>query len=551
MKQKNNYKDFVSKKYNKTLRVIKISTLLIYIGTLNLLAESRYSHNENVSLGLANIYAIENVILEIERTTDHVFIYNEDVAPTLKNEVNVEMNDQSLNESEKEQLHPLSDSQAVQQPPERTISGKVTDIYNEPLPGVTIIIKGTTVGTVSTIDGDFSLRIPSGAEILQFSFVGMLTQEIQIGEQNTFSIKMEEASIGLEEVVAVGYATQKKESVVGSIVQTTSKDLKRTGNVTDLKQALTGQLPGVTTIVSSGEPGGTGRGESATNIYIRGQNTWNGGEPLILVDGAERDMHNIDVSEVESISVLKDASATAVFGVKGANGVILITTKRGATGKPSLSFSYNSTAKILSKVPKQMDSYDGLMVKNEAIEREVVLREPSWSDYTPYEIVKRYKSPQNPEYAEIYPNVDWEKAMFSDVSMSHRATLNVQGGTDLVNYFGSLSYLHEGDAFKSYENNKGYKPNFDFNRFNFRSNLDFKLTKTTNLKINLAGYYSNKNTNFSYGQDMGELVMNCGKLYMACLLMHIFLNTMMDAGDIIAPSHPISQILLQWLIILE
>src|SRR5690606_39879234 len=147
-----------------------------------------------------------------------------------------------------------------------------------------------------------------------------------------------------EEVVVVGYGTQKKESVVGSIAQVGEQRLKQSGRVTDLKQSLTGNLPGVTTITSSGEPGGTRTDESATQIFIRGRNTWNGGQPLILVDGVERSMENVDVHEVESISVLKDASATAVFGVKGANGVILITTKRGKLGKPQLTFSYNATA---------------------------------------------------------------------------------------------------------------------------------------------------------------------------------------------------------------
>lgn len=153
---------------------------------------------------------------------------------------------------------------------------------------------------------------------------------------------------------------------------------------------------------------------------------------------------------------------------------------------------------MLSKLPKTMDSYNAILIRNEAIEREVVLNEPSWLEYIPYEIATRYKLPQDhPQYVEIYPNVNWEEAMFKDLGFSHRATVNVQGGTDFVNYFGSLSYLHEGDMFKKYENNKGYDPNYDFDRFNFRSNLDFKLTKTTNLKVNLSGFYSQKNTNYN------------------------------------------------------
>ncbi len=380
---------------------------------------------------------------------------------------------------------------------QKTVSGKVTDEGGQPLPGVSIIIKGTSTGTVTDVDGKFSITNVRPESILVFSFVGMRGQEIPVGNMTAFNIVMAEQTIGIEEVVAVGYGVQKKESVVGSIVQATSEELRRTGNVSDLRQALVGQLPGVVALTSSGEPGGILTGNSATNIFIRGQNTWNGGQPLVLVDGVERNMNNVDVNEVESISVLKDASATAVFGVKGANGVILITTKRGAEGKTTLNFNYTSTGSMLSKQPAKLDSYEAMMAKNEIIEREGVLNEPSWLAYVPYDIVTRFKKPQTAEYALIYPNVDWEDEMFKDMGMSHRFTLSAQGGSKAVQYFGSLAYLHEGDMFTKYSNGKGYQPNYNFNRFNFRSNIDIKLTSTTKFKLNLAGYYSLKNTNYN------------------------------------------------------
>src|SRR5690606_34612694 len=177
--------------------------------------------------------------------------------------------------------------------------------------------------------GKYRIRIPTNGKSLIFSIVGFEPLERVIDTESTFIVAMEVLVSDLNEVVGVGYGQQKKESVIGSIVQTTDKELKRQGNQPDLAQALTGQLPGLVTLTSSGEPGGVTTGETATSIFIRGQNTWNGGQPLILVDGVERSMNNIDVNEVASVSVLKDASATAVFGVKGANGVVLITTKRG------------------------------------------------------------------------------------------------------------------------------------------------------------------------------------------------------------------------------
>ncbi len=202
----------------------------------------------------------------------------------------------------------------------RTIRGTVTDSKGEPLIGVTIQVQGASIGAVTNVDGNYSLNNVPADAILVVSYVGMQTQSIPVNNRSTVDIVLLEDAEVLDEVVVVGYGVQKKESIVGSIVQTTSDDIKRTGNVTDLKQALTGQLPGVVTVTASGEPGGTGTGASATSIFIRGRNTWNGGQPLVLVDGVERNMENIDVTEVETISVLKDASATAVFGVKGANG---------------------------------------------------------------------------------------------------------------------------------------------------------------------------------------------------------------------------------------
>lgn len=382
-----------------------------------------------------------------------------------------------------------------------SLKGTVTDRTGEPLIGAGVQVRGTTKGTVTGLDGGYILTaVPSDAMLI-VSCVGMQTQVVPVNGRAVVNVVLSEDSEMLEGAVAVGYGVQKKESIVGSIVQATSKDIRRSGNVTDLKQALTGQLPGVVTMTSSGEPGGTGTGTSATSIFIRGRNTWNGGQPLILVDGVERNMENVDISEVESISVLKDASATAVFGVKGANGVILISTKRGRTGKPELSMSYNATALMISKLPDKLDSFDARRLKNEMIEREVAINEASWADYTPYEILKRFQKPQSAENALVYPNVDWVDAMFKDVSMSHRTSLNVRGGTDFVNYFGAVSYLNEGDMFKKYDNFKNYSPSYSFNRFNFRTNLNFNLTRTSLLKVDLSGYFSQKNTNNSYHNE--------------------------------------------------
>lgn len=385
-----------------------------------------------------------------------------------------------------------------------SIKGIVKDSKDEPLIGVSILVEGTTLGTTTDVEGKFSLdRVPANG-VLKLSYIGFIAESIPVNNRSIFEIVMREDQKILEEIVVVGFGSQKKESVVGSIVQMSEEVIKRNGNVTDLREALAGQMPGIVSLTSSGEPGGITTGESATSIFIRGQSTWNGGQPLVLVDNVERSMNNIDPNEVASISVLKDASATAVFGVKGANGVILITTKRGQQGKTKLSFNYTTTAKMVSKTPDKLDSYEAMMAKNEMIEREGVLNEPSWGAYVPYDIVTRYRMPQSPEYARIYPNVDWTKAVFKDVGFSHRATLSARGGSKAVQYFGSLAYLHEGDMFRDYDNGKGYKPNYNFSRFNFRSNIDVNITRTTKLKLNLAGFYSQKNTNFNNEGSTGR-----------------------------------------------
>lgn len=377
----------------------------------------------------------------------------------------------------------------------RTITGKVTSEDDGALPGVNVIEKGTLNGTVTDLEGNYALEVTEDA-ILVFSSVGYTTEEVEINGRSTIDLVMTSDLQQLEEIVIVGYGEQKKQSVVGSIVQAGGEVLERTGGVPNLGQALTGQLPGVTTIQTTGQPG-----EDDPLIYIRGQSTWNNAQPLILVDGIERRMNDIDMSEVESVSVLKDASATAVFGVKGAEGVILITTKRGRKGKPKLSFGANSTVKTISSVPQKLDSYESLLFKNQAIEYELSASDAGWGWYTPMSTALRYQLPQAPGDQYIFPNVDWADEVTKDYAMSHRANVNISGGTDFAKYFGSFSYMHDGDILNSgLDNKRGYNSRYAYDRFNFRTNLDLNLTSTTELSANLAGFYGIKTGVFIAGQ---------------------------------------------------
>ena len=385
-----------------------------------------------------------------------------------------------------------------QNQPSKTVSGNIVDGTNTPMLGVSIQVKGTTIGTISDINGNFSLSVPGDAKTLVFSFVGMATQEVAIGNQTQFSITLLESAIGLGEVIVVGYGSQKKESIVGAIVQTTSEQLEKTGGVSNLAQALTGQLPGVTTIQYDGEPGA-----DDPRILIRAQGTWNNSQPLILVDGVERKMNDIDISEVVTISVLKDASATAVFGVKGSEGVILITTKRGRIGKPQMSVDFEANAKTVSMMPQRMDSYEGYMFRNQVLEHELAVNTSQWANYQPMQMAEYYKKPQKgttqgiPNYL-IFPNVDWTKEILKPVAWSNHANFNISGGSNFARYFGSLSYLHEGDLMNTgLDNGKPYDAAWGYDRFNYRTNLDFDITQTTTFSVNLSGYVGIKTDSYN------------------------------------------------------
>ena len=339
---------------------------------------------------------------------------------------------------------------------------------------------------VTDIDGNFSLEA-SAKENIEVTYIGYLAKSFLVGNITKFDVNMEVDAQTLGEVVVVGYGSQKKESVVGSIAQTTIEALTQRISGSDLSNSLTGIMPGVVTVRSSGIPGGSGEDDNATKIFIRGQSTWNGnGGPLILVDGVERDMNDVDPNQIDKISILKDASATAVFGVKGANGVILITTKRGAIGKPTLSFDVTTSANMISRVPGILGSYDANRLKNFAIVQGLPINEANWKDYQPDQVLNYYRTQ---EYPEIFPDVDWLDEFTNDVAWSRKAAMNVSGGTKFAKYFASLSYLYEGDILRTQNFGQGYDPNFQYNRFNFRSNLDFNLTKTTIFSVNLAGYY--------------------------------------------------------------
>ncbi|MGQ9620682.1 MAG: SusC/RagA family TonB-linked outer membrane protein, partial [Bacteroidales bacterium] len=364
---------------------------------------------------------------------------------------------------------------------QRTISGTVRDNNNVPLAGVTVLLKGTTVGTITDANGRFTLNVPVSGGILVFTFVGMSEREVPIGASNTYDVVLTESVTALEEIVVVGYGAQKKESAVGAITQVGSASLQKTAAV-NVTNALSGKLSGLFTNQRSGEPG-----LNAAEIIVRGLSSWNSSAPLVLVDGVERNFTNMDYNEIESISVLKDASATAVFGAKGANGVIIVTTKRGSLSKPNMDFSTSYGMTRVITIPKHIDSYTTMSVYNTALKN--VQR---FSDLIPDNILEEYRNPSTPLNSLRYPNNDWWRMLTQPFAPTYNANFNVQGGTNFAKYFASLGYYYEGTFFK--QTKEGVMDNrFWFKRFNYRTNVDFLLSKSTTLSFNIGGELGIKN----------------------------------------------------------
>ncbi len=362
------------------------------------------------------------------------------------------------------------------------ISGRVLNEGGEYIPGAVIKLKGTQIGVITDFDGNFTLKVPELENpTIVVSFIGFVTQELPIGNNKKFDIVLKSASVGMEEVIVVAYGAQKKESVVGAISQVKGEALAQTGQ-TSVTNALAGQIPGLVSVQQSGMPGA-----SESQIYIRGVSSFGGdNSPLVLVDGVERSMDNIDPNEVESISVLKDASTTAVFGVKGANGVILITTKRGQIGRMEISAQAEATLVRPSFKRDLEDSYTTLSYLNK-----VYRNRQEWGKVLSDDILEHYRVQDMPY---IYPDVDPVDYMVNDFALDTRFNISARGGTETVKYFVSLGAITEGGMFKEGYTQSQYDPGYSYDRYNFRTNFDFKVTKSTQVSISSGGFLGTTNT---------------------------------------------------------
>ena len=347
------------------------------------------------------------------------------------------------------------------------VRGSVVDDKGEPIIGANVVAEGTTTGTITDIDGVFSLNVRPGTKI-KISFIGYVEQNITA--KNDMWVVLVEDATALQEVEIVAYGVQKKITMTGAIASVKSEDLTRT-SVGSIGNVLGGQMTGLTTVQYSGEPG-----SDAAEIFIRGKATWTNATPLIQVDGVERSMNDIDANEIESITILKDASATAVFGVRGANGVILITTKRGKEGKAKISFTTSASILVPTKLVEQANSYQYASFYN-AMNRNDGAN-PSFSDA----VVQKFLDGSDPIR---FPSIQWTDYIMGDATLQSQHNVNISGGTDKVRYFISAGAYTQGGLFNEF--NLPYNISYQYRRFNYRSNLDMDVTKTTTLSLNVSG----------------------------------------------------------------
>ncbi|RZK76231.1 MAG: TonB-dependent receptor, partial [Pedobacter sp.] len=327
------------------------------------------------------------------------------------------------------------------------------------------------------VNGAFSISVPSESSVLIISYVGYEPKEVTVGNQKNIAVSLVPSSNALEEVAVVGFGTQRKVSLIGAQSTINSKELKQP--VASVTQSLAGRIAGVVGVQRSGEPG-----RSTADIWIRGISTFSGSSaPLILVDGVERSINAIDPEDIESFTVLKDASGTAVYGVRGANGVIIVKTKTGKVGKPAILFDYNEGISTFVRHPESLDGVNYMNLANEALTGRGQAAKYS-QDY-----INRTASGVDPL---VYPNVNWMDELFDKYSSTRRANLNASGGVDNAQYYVSLAYYNEGGFLKT-DDLAQYNSALNYTRYNFTSNLNLKLTNTTKLDLGIQGYASTGN----------------------------------------------------------
>lgn len=475
---------------------MKLIFLFLLLSSNLVWAGQTYAQITSLNLELNNV-SLEEVFDAIRRQSEFEFFYNNDqINTSVKVSIKTKnadittvleqvlpaiyeytIKDRYIMINKRKEIAPVLSPQPQQQT-KKTITGRVTDKTGETIIGANIMEKGTTNGTVTDINGNFILNVEPNA-ILHISYIGYLTQDISTVGRTSFDIVLQEDTTSLEEVVVVGYGMQRKITTIGaqSGIKVT-KELKQP--VATLQGVLSGRIAGIVGQQVSGEAGKMDN----TKIWVRGIATTTDATPLILIDGVERAMNDLNAEDIESLQVLKDASATAVYGVKGANGVILITTKQGVRGKPRIRAEYSHGITNFTKVPDLADGPTYMKMANEAS-----TTRGGRPIYTEEAI--RATIDQTDPY--LYPNINWFEEAFAEAGYNNRANVNVNGGSEFAQYYVSLGYYNEGGLYKIVEDAQS-TGEMKFTRYNYVSNLTMQITKTTEAVLALNGYVSDYNT---------------------------------------------------------
>ena len=453
---------------------------------------NNYSQFKTLSVSMSNS-TLREVLKTIEKSSQFVFFYLDD-AVNLERKVSIDSKNKNIEEILSELFegtsctYRISDRQIFisgkapasteQQQNKRKISGRVTDIKGEPLIGVNVTVDGDANGSITNMDGLYEIFVTKKSVVLKFTYIGFKTSEIRTNAStNIYDVTLEEQVNELEETVIVGYGTQRKISNIGAQSSMKMEDIKTPS--ASLTTTLAGRLAGVVAVQRTGEPG-----KDAADIWIRGISTPNTSSPLVLVDGVERSFNDIDPEDIESLTTLKDASAPAVYGVRGANGVILIKTKPGKVGKPTVSADYYES---FTRFTKMVDLADGITYMNAA--NEAMRNDGIATKYTEDQI-RNTIAGQDPY---LYPNVDWLKEIFNDWGHNRRVNVNVRGGSEKVAYYASVSYFNETGMTVTDKNIDTYDSKMKYSRYNFTTNLNIDVTPTTKVEIGAQGYLGEGN----------------------------------------------------------
>jgi len=483
MKKNEPFRELFYHSLKKNLQIMRNAIILLFIGILQAHAIDSYSQNTRLSLNFSETELV-SVLDKIEQESEFFFLYNEKLLDTGR-KVSIEANYELISSildnlfSGTDVRYTIIDRKIIlapdyltSEPQQNRITGTVTDKDGTPLPGVNVVVTGTTLGSITDVDGKYSIEVPQGAKSLSFTFVGMEKQEITIGTLTQINATLSESAIGLEEVVVIGYGTQKKINVIGSVT-TISNEQLTSSPVSNVSNALSGRLPGVVVQQLSGLPG-----DDAAKITIRGNVTLGETSPLIVIDGvAGRDLNSLEPGDIESLTVLKDASA-GIYGSRAANGVILVTTKRGSESPALFEYDYYQGWETPTLLPKMADAatYAQLI-------REVETYRGVTEDNLQFSLedIEKYKSGA---YPWTHPNTDWFDAAMNKYTNTNHQTLRVSGGTKLIRYFTS---------FGKQSDNGIYSANATtFDRYNLKAAVDMTINQYLTISLDINGSQQNR-----------------------------------------------------------